>query len=296
MEQKPQDLVLIFDDEPTTTQALTRVLQTRYQVASAKDDVEFTKQLALRPCMIFCDLILPSGSGLDFLKQAREALPNSARILISGFLDQPTLIKAINEDLAHRVLAKPFSLEQVELVTAEAYNVHKLLVERTYWQEVSLTDGLTHLWNRRGLLQHLVREMNRASRHTRPLSLIMVDVDQFKEINDSKGHSIGDSSLKKLSKVFLESLRSIDWVSRYGGDEFVLLLPETSGESAFEVAERIRKSVQDKLGLTISLGLATYPAHGQDPASLVEAADKALYLAKSNGRNQTAIAATPSEA
>src|SRR5262245_27651765 len=117
--QKPQDIVLIFDDEATTTQALTRFLQTRYQVISAKDDMEFEKHLALRPCMIFCDLILPSGSGLDFLKIAREALPNSARIIISGFLDQPTLIKAINEDLAHRVLAKPWTLEQLELVSAE---------------------------------------------------------------------------------------------------------------------------------------------------------------------------------
>lgn len=285
--------VLIFDDEASTTQALTRFLQSRYRVVSAKDGTEFERHLTLRPRLIFCDLILPSGSGLDFLKKAREALPNSARILISGFLDQPTLMKAINEDLAHRVLAKPWTLEQLELVTAEAYNVHKLLVERTYWQEVSLTDGMTHLWNRRGFLQHLVREINRGQRHQRPLSLLMIDVDHFKDINDSNGHSIGDIALQKLSKVLLESVRSIDWVCRYGGDEFVILLPETGGDGAFDVAERIRTTVAEKLQLTVSLGLAFYPAHGQDPATLVEAADKALYSAKTRGRNQTAIAVAP---
>lgn len=294
MEQKPQDLVLLFDDEASTTQALTRFLQTQYQVISAKDGQEFEKHLALRPSLIFCDLILPMGSGLDFLKKARETLPCSARILISGFLDQATLVKAINEDLAHRVMAKPWTLEQLALVTAEAYQVHKLLLERTYWQEVSLTDGLTHLWNRRGLLQHLLRETNRSSRHQRQLSVMMIDVDHFKRINDSKGHSVGDTVLKKLSKILLESVRSIDWVCRYGGDEFVILLPETGGDGAFEVAERIRKSVQENLQLTVSLGLAYAPAHGQDPATLMEAADKALYSAKSKGRNQTVIATASS--
>ncbi len=295
MEQKPQDLVLIFDDEATATQTLTRFLQSRYQVVSAKDETEFAQHLALRPSLIFCDLILPMGSGLDFLKVARETSPNSARVLISGFLDQATLIKAINEDLAHRVLAKPFTLEQLELVTAEAHSVQKILVERTYWQEVSLTDGMTHLWNRRGFLQHLVREMHRAHRHHRPLSVLMVDVDHFKQINDSKGHSLGDTALKKLSKVLLESVRSIDWVCRYGGDEFVILLPETGADGAFDVAERIRKTVAEKLQLTVSLGLSHFPLHGEDPATLVEAADKALYSAKTLGRNQTAIAAVPSD-
>lgn len=284
-------IALLFDDEASTTAALTRFLEQKYQVLSAKDEAEFIKHLEREPALLFCDLNLPAGSGLDFLKKAAQLSPCSARILISGFLNQEILVQAINQDLAHRVLAKPWTIEQLALITAEAYGVHRLLTDLKYWKEVSLTDSLTHLWNRRALLQHLLREINRARRHQRALSLLIVDIDNFKEINDRQGHTAGDQALKQVGRALTEAVRSIDWVSRYGGDEFVILLPETPREESFDVAERIRNTVKQKLGLTVSLGLSLFPIHGQDPASLIDAADKALYTAKSNGRNQTAIAA-----
>lgn len=286
-----QPSVLIFDDEASTTVALTRFLQQSYKVLAAKDPDEFEKALSEQPALIFCDLILPAGSGLAFLKKASEVSPVSARILISGFLNQETLLQAINQDLAHRVLAKPWTLEQLGLVTAEAYNVHRLLVDRLYWQEVSLTDSLTHLWNRRGLLQHLLKETDRARRHQRPLSVLMVDLDHFKRVNDGQGHAAGDEVLRQLARALTESVRSSDWVCRYGGDEFVVILPETPRQESYDVAERIRTTVKEKLELSVSLGVALFPFHGQDPASLIEAADRALYSAKTQGRNQTVIAA-----
>lgn len=286
-----KEIALLFDDEASTTAALTRFLEQKYQVLSAKDEVEFIKHLEQMPAIIFCDLNLPAGSGLAFLKKAAQLSPCSARILISGYLDEEVLVQAINEELVHRVVAKPWSLDQLNLITAEAYRVHRLLIDLRYWKEVSLTDGLTHLWNRRALLQHLLREINRARRHQRALSLLMIDIDNFKGINDSQGHAAGDEVLKQVGRTLTEAVRSVDWVGRYGGDEFMIFLPETPREESFDVAERIRNTVKQKLGLTVSLGLSLFPIHGQDPASLIDAADKALYTAKSNGRNQTAIAA-----
>lgn len=288
--EENRPIALLFDDEDLTTQSLTRFLEKKYDVISAKNEIDFVEALNREPALIYCDLILPGRSGLEYLREARTKSPCSARILISGFLDREVLLQAINEDLAHRVLAKPWTLEQLEIVTAEAYQVHALLKERTYWQEVSLTDGLTHLWNRRGLLQTLLREIQRARRHNRFLSLLMIDVDRFKDINDHQGHGVGDQSLQAVAKALSESVRSIDWVCRYGGDEFTVLLPETGQDAAFEIAERLRREITDRTGLTISLGLSVFPFHGQDPAALIEAADRALYSAKSAGRNQTAIA------
>lgn len=292
-EHKPalRDAALILDDEISTTQALSRFLEKSYQVFAAQSPHEYEEYLAKEPALIFCDLILPFGSGLDFLALARERSPKSARILISGHLDQETLLRAINQDLAHRVLGKPWTLEQLTFVAAEAYSVHRLLTERTYWEEVSLTDSLTRLWNRRGLLQNFLKELDRSRRHARPISLLMLDIDQFKGINDNRGHAIGDETLRSLAKIIQNAVRSVDWVCRYGGDEFMVLLPETNRHEALEVAERIRLDVEKKSDFTVSIGLAIFPYHGQDPAALIESADKALYLAKSKGRNQCVVAA-----
>ncbi|PWU13418.1 MAG: hypothetical protein C5B49_14805 [Bdellovibrio sp.] len=287
------ETVLIFDDEESSTRSLTRFLEKSYGVLAARTIDEFQRHLSREPSIVFCDLVLPNGSGLDNLKLAKEQSPCSARILISGFLDQDNLIVAINRDLAHRVLAKPWSIEQLAVVTAEAQAVHRLLKERKYWEEVSLTDGLTHLWNRRGFLQNLVRELHRARRHQRFLSLIMIDVDNFKRTNDSQGHPEGDALLLAVAKTLHSSVRTIDWVARYGGDEFAIILPEVDHVKAWDIAERLRSEVETKTHETISVGISFFPTHGQDPVDLINAADQALYSAKTQGRNQTIIAGTP---
>ena len=164
-------------------------------------------------------------------------------------------------------------------------------------KRVSDTDELTGVYNMRAFSAILKRSFQQSIRHTHPLSIVMIDADNLKSINDTHGHEAGDKLLKHLIRTFADELRQTDVLARYGGDEFTILLPETGRTGAAEVAERIRKSVEDSrfdvrggldLRTTISLGIASYPEDGSNVEIIVEKADKALYRAKREGRNRVA--------
>jgi diguanylate cyclase (GGDEF)-like protein len=165
-------------------------------------------------------------------------------------------------------------------------------------QRLSITDGLTGLWNRREFDLRARQEVDRATRYQRKVALIMCDLDRFKKLNDTWGHQGGDAVLVELSERLKRSTREIDWVVRYGGEEFALVVPETDLEHAVLLAERIRLAVAEtpfefdghKLAVTVSLGVAAYPDTGQSVRELVTAADAALYEAKRGGRNQVRVA------
>lgn len=163
-------------------------------------------------------------------------------------------------------------------------------------RKLSTTDGLTGLYNRRFLDESLIIEFHRSMRTHTELSVIMIDVDHFKRFNDTHGHDQGDRVLAAVAAALLGAVRDYDLPCRYGGEEFIAILPNTNTEGAYAVAERMRLNIEtmevDGLKVTVSLGLATFPACSVDtPASLVERADQAMYQSKKNGRNQTTIAA-----
>jgi diguanylate cyclase (GGDEF)-like protein len=156
-------------------------------------------------------------------------------------------------------------------------------------------DGLTGLYNYRYFREHLRREVERIDRYSDTLSLVMVDVDDFKIYNDLNGHECGNDALTEIAKLIQESVRSVDMVCRYGGEEFALILPSTPKDHALEVAERVRRRIeardfpggdlQPQRRLTVSLGVASYPSDGSVSDDLVRNADTALYVAKSRGKN-----------
>lgn len=163
-------------------------------------------------------------------------------------------------------------------------------------RQLAITDGLTRIYNHRFFQEMFEKEYKRSDRYNTVFSLIMLDIDHFKRINDTYGHLCGDEILKGLANVVKSCLRSMDILARYGGEEFVILLPETSGEEAFEAAERIRETVENHvfvggengLHITVSQGVATYPSPGiHDRYDILEKADRALYEAKESGRNKT---------
>jgi diguanylate cyclase (GGDEF)-like protein len=161
-------------------------------------------------------------------------------------------------------------------------------------QEQALTDALTGCYNRRSFEMHLDREIQVAKRQHQPLSLIMLDLDRFKQLNDSVGHDAGDAALRKLAECFKRELRGVDWAARFGGDEFALILPQAYAEGAVIVAERLRARIAEieipRFGnLSASLGIATFPSQGSCRADLVIAADAALYSAKHGGRNRVCV-------
>jgi diguanylate cyclase (GGDEF)-like protein len=175
-----------------------------------------------------------------------------------------------------------------------------LISDATHWkdlelrlQELALTDELTKLRNRRYLLEAGATEIARAQRFSRSLSLVMLDIDHFKRINDEFGHAMGDSTLQAFANILKQHCRASDVVARTGGEEFVILLPETSLEEAGEYAESLRKNVQaasivtprNVMRITISLGVSSLNDRCSNLDELMKCADRALYHAKSRGRN-----------
>jgi diguanylate cyclase (GGDEF)-like protein len=162
-------------------------------------------------------------------------------------------------------------------------------------EQQSIRDGLTDLFNRHFMEISLDREVRRAARNHAPLSVLMLDVDHFKQFNDTYGHEAGDLALRGVAEIFRRSVRAEDIICRYGGEEFVIILPELGQDAALMRAEAIREEVSrmrlrfhgDALrDVTISIGLATYPGSGETLEELLRAADRALYAAKHGGRNQ----------
>ena len=164
--------------------------------------------------------------------------------------------------------------------------------------EQAMRDPITGVYNRRFLEETLSREIHLAQRKGNPLSVIMLDIDFFKKVNDTYGHKIGDDVLISLSKLLQTETRDSDCVSRYGGDEFVLVMPEMTKEDAFQRAELWRNVIKSKelligdnrIRITVSMGISTYPVNGSDSEALLKAADEALYQAKATGRDRTCTA------
>lgn len=158
----------------------------------------------------------------------------------------------------------------------------------------SMTDGLTGLFNRRHIMELLQEEAARSRRHDRPFAALMIDVDHFKRYNDTYGHPAGDEVLHRVAEVLTQALREVDRVGRYGGEEFLALLPETDRAAAAEAAERIRSRLQEEtftpagepVAVTLSIGVAEFPRDGDTPEAVVAAADAALYRAKREGRDR----------
>jgi diguanylate cyclase (GGDEF)-like protein len=165
-------------------------------------------------------------------------------------------------------------------------------------QRLAVTDGLTGIANRRHFDQALRRELHRSGRFQRPTGLVMLDIDDFKQYNDTHGHLAGDELLRALAVTLAQSLRAADTIARFGGEEFAVILPETDLEAARLAAERLRLLIEhlplrpagsDARPVTISLGVGCAPDHGRNPTDLIHAADVAMYQAKARGKNQSVV-------
>jgi len=193
----------------------------------------------------------------------------------------------------------------IEGMTKMGYNRFNLIVSQIalelrkveLYEEVerlSIIDGLTGVYLRRYLMERLGKEVDRAKRLKLTFSIGMIDIDNFKKCNDRYGHLVGDAVLKEVVERLQSSLREVDMIGRYGGEEFTVVLPETPKDMALTVLERLRKSVEaeevkafdERIKITVSAGIATYPGDGDDATSLIEFADTMLYKAKRKGRNR----------
>lgn len=197
-------------------------------------------------------------------------------------------------DVTERINAENALRDMNEQLNNRVAEVEKLQNEL---RQQALRDPLTGLYNRRFLADALEREMARVSREKRPMSVIVMDIDHFKRINDNHGHQAGDLFLKAIADLIADHSRASDIACRYGGEEFLLVLPGTPLETALRRAEQLRVQCANvriphggkDLMVTMSLGVAAYPKHGSDAEGIVIKADKALYRSKQNGRNQVSV-------
>ena len=336
--------ILVVEDSPTELDAVAEVLvRAGYQVVTASTGAEALVQARRAgPDLVLLDMNLPGLSGIDVLRFIKKPAGNpgegAARdhfvpvIMMSARADVEAKVQCLNIG-ADEFIAKP--LEEPEIVA----RCHAMLrikdlqdqvrEAKVQLEKLSIEDGLTKLHNHRHFQEQLRREFGRAQRYRDPLSLVMIDLDHFKAVNDRRGHPFGDMVLRESALVIKGNLRDTDLCARYGGEEFALLLPKTLAPGAHTVAERIRVALSAKVfreesasaasavpdnreraqtpdskgrtaaalplelpgeRVTASFGIASYPAKDiTSPELLLRCADEELYRSKRAGRNTIRI-------
>jgi two-component system cell cycle response regulator len=294
----PAPLVLVVEDSETIREILLRQLGDRgYRVAGAGDGEAALELVAAHPPdAILLDHELPGLSGMEVLDRLRadDRLAAVPVIMLTHGTDRELLLEGLRRG-AHDYLQKPFDPAELDARVMAALRVkalHDALLEANRrLAEQALTDELTGLANRRHGVHELVRAVALATRHDHLLALVRVDVDHFKPINDTHGHEAGDKVLAEVAQRLAEAVRGGDELARWGGDEFVAILPDTDRAGALRAAERMRAAVAGspiqvdgmEVGVTISVGWAHWSGDTAD--DLLARADRALYQAKDAGRD-----------
>jgi len=300
--------ILIVDDEVGVRDSMHEFIEMAgYQstmASSAEEAIDLLQKNNVQ--VVITDIMLPGMGGLELTKLIKRDF-NSDVIVMTGYSGDYSYEEAINMGASDFVI-KPVRLEELLLRLKRVLKERELSQERVRMMEklqrLAITDGLTKLHNSRSFYSQLEVEVDRFNRYRHPLSLLLLDIDHFKQYNDNFGHLEGDKVLVKISQLIKSCLRKLDTAYRYGGEEFTVILPETSCEEAELVAERIRTTIQTEkfkprnakdLSITISIGTTQYDAQEQ-LSTFIQRADKAMYLSKQNGRNQvTALVAEEEE-
>lgn len=287
--------VLLAEDDPTQRLVLELTLREAGYVVEATGDGVDALQLVVEGQfdILLTDLEMPGIDGQNLCRQIKQAaLPQPLYILMltARAEDEAASLDAGADDF----VAKPWT--KIVLLARLRNGARHIRDEREK-QLLVITDSLTGAFNRRHLSVRLPSEISRATRYILPLSVIMADVDHFKQINDAYGHSAGDQVIAGFSQRLRALIRDVDWVVRYGGEEFAIVLPETSLKKGAEVAERFRREVEEvpfdtsagEVRVTASFGVAELCAVNENADSLLGRADKAMYQSKHGGRNRITL-------
>lgn len=284
--------VLVIDDEPDKRMLLTIALQMAgYEVYTANDgEAGLAAINAYQPDLILTDVMMPKMNGYELARRVR-ANPQTKFI--------PVIIQTAARNDAEGVrygsevgaLGYITDPTDIDLLLAR---VRTLLDFKEYLntcEEQAFTDHLTGLANRRRFERQLEREVTRTLRYSRPFCLLLLDIDNFKAVNDTYGHEAGDEAINCLAKTLQAATRGIDMAARIGGEEFAVILPETEFEGGLETAERLRRAISETeiplVGqITASFGVAEFPLCAATGRELVATADAAMYEAKRQGRNR----------
>ncbi len=295
--------ILIVDDCPISRRVLDRNLTAwGYDTRLAHNGREALESLNMveSPRLVVLDWNMPELDGIEVCQAIRrEQSPYRYIIFLTGFREKIDAIEALRSG-ADDFLTKPVVPEELrQRIRAgqRIVNLQDRLLQNQYrLQEMATRDALTGVLNRGAMIEYLTAELERAGRKARPTSYLMLDLDHFKQVNDSYGHLTGDAVLCDVSRRLSASLRTYDRIGRFGGEEFGTILPETDLNTAQMVAERLRAAISQvptlidgrEVHVTLSIGVACDAKSAGDTMELVGRADRALYVAKERGRNQVA--------
>jgi len=301
--------ILVVDDIPVNIQLLQAFLATQsYKTFIARNGEEALQQAdKIEPDLILLDVMMPKMNGFETCRRLKlsEKAKYTPVIMVTALNEIESKIKGI-EAGADDFISKPFNkLELLARVKSllRVKTLHDQLQEKILQlegakerlRELAVTDGLTGLANYRHFKDVLQLEIKRAERHKSLLSLIMFDIDNFKNYNDTNGHLAGDKVLQSIGALVSNNIRKIDLAARYGGEEFAVILPNTAQANARFVADKVRLLIekhhfqfqenQPSGNITVSVGVASYPSSGKTFEELISCTDKRLYLAKAQGKN-----------
>ena len=306
--------VLVVDDLPDNVEILRARLESRgYLVTTAASGEEALAQVrSAPPHVILCDVMMPGIDGYEVARRIKQddALPFIPIILVTALSETEHIVQGLNTG-ADDYIAKPYHFQELEARVRAMLRIKRLQdeldqknqeleVANKRLKKLSITDGLTELFNHRHVHELLRDEFERSRRSHEPLAVAMIDLDRFKQVNDTYGHPTGDVILYETARIIRETAREIDRVGRDGGEEFIAILPNTDEDEAARFAERVRQAVEahvyrdegTELRMTCSSGVASFPAAGVEaPEELLKSADEALYVAKESGRNRVVRAA-----
>lgn len=305
--------VLVVEDSPVQRDRLAEGLRARgYDVRAVSSGLAALREIKTNPPDVaILDVVMDGMDGYSVCRWLR--LGESTRDIVVIMLTAKSDVRERIEGLhvgADDYLAKPYDEDELEARMFAALRSRNARIELrqrnaelesmlTKTERLAMTDALTGIFNRRRFTEILRREWATARRYKHPLSLLLVDVDRFKIVNDTDGHAAGDEVLKCVAEVLTTSIREVDVCARYGGDEFVLLLPHTPAENALVVAERVRARMKKERAkwageasqVSLSIGIAsTEDPEMQSADDLVEAADRALFDGKKRGRDGAVVA------
>jgi diguanylate cyclase (GGDEF)-like protein len=278
--------ILLVDDDPSILDTFSKMITAMgFACRTAKDGIEALEEVKREEYdIVLADIRMPRMDGMTLLKEIKSGSREIDVIMMTAFDEEYNSV-AVIEAGATDFIAKPFYQDELHAKIKRILRERDLKAELFY---LSIHDSLTALYNRRYLYQKLLEEVERAKRQKRHLALIIVDVDHFKEYNDTHGHLDGDQALVMIGQILAASIRqNVDTAYRYGGDEFAILLIETDLVQALRIAERIRRSFESKKvnGCTLSLGVAQLMAE-DETQDLIRKADEAMYTAKRAGGNR----------
>jgi diguanylate cyclase (GGDEF)-like protein len=296
MDGEQKNTLLLVDDEKSNLKLLTQILGAEYTIYTAvtgETAVEKAKEYI--PDLILLDILMPGIDGYETLSELRKCAKTQKIpvIFITGLGSSEDEEKGLSLDAADYI-TKPFSSMVVKLRVRNQIQIVNQL--RTI-ERLSMIDQLTNIPNRRSFDERLCAEWNRALREQKPISILMLDIDKFKDFNDTYGHQLGDVMLQAVANILSRlSRRSSDFAARWGGEEFAILLSNTQSVSALDIAEKIRADIEKEeipcagntiINVTASIGVNTQiPAQADSIDAFISGADRALYAAKEAGRNR----------